>query len=1317
MSVFFKEVSSDNPVKKGDAEALLKRIGATIDPKDSDDYHTLLAAVHECGESILNLPDYQPVPDLKSYPRENIHRPSKDEQSFGNAWAHKFLIKGSPSGGHLQGKTVCIKDCIAVAGVPQFYGSDAFPAWTPSTDATVVTRVLDAGADVHGTAVCENFCNSTSSFTSAQGIVENPHRKGYSAGGSTSGGAALVSSGLIDIAIGTDQGGSIRVPSSLCGCVGFKPTHGLVPYTGITSGDAIDDHAGPLTRSVLQAAECLDVIAGYDGIDDRSLSAGPLGSFSFAESLSASSTSGPGLDGLRVGILTEGFEQSIVQPEVREIVRSAARKMEALGAVVEEVSVPLHLQGPAIWTIQQRISGAAGVLGHAHGRRVLGLTEFEQARLPWTAENFSKLFPSTQNTVINGLYLAEKFPGLYGKAVNIGRQIRDAYEHAFKTFDVLVMPTTPYVAPKHGTKGSPRECFEPSIGLTTNTAVFNVTGHPAMSLPVGFAPAKDDPSVSLPVGMQIVGGLWQEKKVLRVAPIPKPGYRTPQETMLSHGNQQTQQVSGRRRGEGGIAFKHACSYCGRTFKRSEHLERHVRTHTKEKPFICHCGAAFTRRDLLTRHQRIAAHGTSIRASDGGQSSTSPDVAVEPDVAAANAAASLSSMSATWAQRSQYMSNQPPIAHHDGSPHNFSHPVLDQAIFGQGQEHIVGFDRFGEFANFLDGVGLPIEWSPYFGEPDLEEDEAINPISRHSRAGSTAPVGRGTRPSTPFSSWLPSAPERSGLPQNVPEAESRGTSDIPSFRVSEEQCHQLIQQLSLFEHVLPTGFKLPSRHSLTRYVTSYFEGFHLHMPFIHSYTWRMSDYPLELVLALATMGAQYCFERQVSERLFNAAKAVLIDKLGRKPFALGNRAGSFASLENYSPQPEPPDSYLQCSSLPPVTILMGYATWEPKESQVREALTLQGLLVRILRLIGLEEDVQSDRDLDEMSPDAAWPLWLSRESARRAKLIAFTFLHTHSVAYDVYPVLRSNELRLRLPCCTKEWKAASAGQWIAARRDVVKEQLDFQQAMALLLRNSDGTAPLDPLPTPLGNYVLLHGLLQRIHIVRDLSLPIMDQTASLPNEEVCKLERALRSWTTGWQQAPESTLDPKNESGPIPFTSSSLLGLAYVRIYLNLGPYRQLETRDPARVASALYRSPPVKRSDGVISALLYAAHALSIPVRLGIDRVARSQAFFWSVRHSLSALECAILLSKWLYELTTNHRSEDSEDRILHWVRCIVEEAYAAVDFDGEQSEFQGDPLSLSFAVLRIWAHFFKSNTQWPFINMIGSSLEMYRDLLARRPA
>ncbi|KAK5789343.1 hypothetical protein VI817_008467 [Penicillium citrinum] len=497
----------------GDAEALIEPLGLTIDPNESSDFHTLLAAVHDCAEGVNALPDYQPVPNKTKYPRENVRRCTAEEQVFGQAWSHKFLIRGNPEGGVLAGKSVSVKDVVAVADVPQLLGSDVTPAWTPSTDATVVTRLLDAGASIHGTSTCEHYCHSTSSYTSAQGTIENPHAPGYSAGGSTSGGAALVSGGLVDITIGGDQGGSIRVPAALCGCVGLKPTHGRVPYTGISSGDALVDHAGPLARTTLEVAICLDVISGYDGIDDRSLGSSKLGSTRFATAIE----NGPRrLDGLRIGLVREGFEHSAVDPTVRESVFTAAKKFESLGATVEEVSLPDHLHGPALWTILSRIAGAQTLLGQNTGRRGLCMMEAEMNRLPWSNEGFQRAFPSTKNVIINGLYLMSRFPNIYGKTVNIGRQVSDKYQKLFEEYDALVMPTTPVVAPKHGKWGPPLESLKPSIGLTINTAIFNVTGHPAMSIPVGFAPAKDDAKVMLPVGMQIVGGLWQEEKILQV---------------------------------------------------------------------------------------------------------------------------------------------------------------------------------------------------------------------------------------------------------------------------------------------------------------------------------------------------------------------------------------------------------------------------------------------------------------------------------------------------------------------------------------------------------------------------------------------------------------------------------------------------------------------------------------------------------------------------------------------------------------------------------------------------------------------------------
>jgi amidase len=125
---------------------------------------------------------------------------------------------------------VCLKDCIAVAGVPQTLGTKIIEPWTPEGDATVVTWALEAGAEIVGTANCENLCQSTSSFSSAYGIVENPFAEGFSAGGSTSGPAALVAGGIVDIAIGADQGGSIRVPAALCGCKSPKCLSGTIIY-------------------------------------------------------------------------------------------------------------------------------------------------------------------------------------------------------------------------------------------------------------------------------------------------------------------------------------------------------------------------------------------------------------------------------------------------------------------------------------------------------------------------------------------------------------------------------------------------------------------------------------------------------------------------------------------------------------------------------------------------------------------------------------------------------------------------------------------------------------------------------------------------------------------------------------------------------------------------------------------------------------------------------------------------------------------------------------------------------------------------------
>ncbi len=148
-------------------------------------------------------------------------------------------------------------------------GASTLEGYVPDVDATIVTRILDAGGTILGKSVCEYFCFSGGSHTSSSGPVHNPRRQGYSAGGSSSGSAALLAAGEVDLAIGGDQGGSIRIPAAYCGIYGMKPTHGLVPYTGVMPIELTIDHTGPMSATVADNALLLEVFAGPDGLDPR----------------------------------------------------------------------------------------------------------------------------------------------------------------------------------------------------------------------------------------------------------------------------------------------------------------------------------------------------------------------------------------------------------------------------------------------------------------------------------------------------------------------------------------------------------------------------------------------------------------------------------------------------------------------------------------------------------------------------------------------------------------------------------------------------------------------------------------------------------------------------------------------------------------------------------------------------------------------------------------------------------------------------------------------------------------------------------------
>ena len=315
--------------------AVAEDLGMNMSPADLESYSELLQPNFAAYDVIEAMPDY--LPEVK-YPRTPGYRPEGEENKH-NAWYVKTNIKGAPSG-KLSGKTIAIKDNVCVAGVPMMNGASTLEGYVPDTDATIVTRILDEGGTIVGKTHCEYFCFSGGSHTNATGPVHNPHRMGYSAGGSSSGSGVVVAMGEADMAIGGDQGGSIRMPASYCGIYGMKGTHGLVPYTGVMPIEITLDHTGPMTNNVRDNALLLEVIAGADGLDPRQYAPKVA---PYTKALDG------GVKGLRIGIVKEGFGHANSEEDVDAKVMAASRLFAKLGATVEEISVPMHLVGPAIW--------------------------------------------------------------------------------------------------------------------------------------------------------------------------------------------------------------------------------------------------------------------------------------------------------------------------------------------------------------------------------------------------------------------------------------------------------------------------------------------------------------------------------------------------------------------------------------------------------------------------------------------------------------------------------------------------------------------------------------------------------------------------------------------------------------------------------------------------------------------------------------------------------------------------------------------------------------------------------------------------------
>src|SRR3954451_19244482 len=329
---------SIQPPSREDVERIAQAFHRTLTDEELEAFDALFGPA-AAGYARLDELEDESLP--VSYPRADRGRRPQPDEYESNGWVWRCSVPGAADG-PLAGKTVGVKDNVCVAGIPMLNGSPIMEGYVAREDATVVTRLLDAGAEIVGKTAVPAFCFDGGGIT---GYPEpqpvNPHDPAYLCGSSSNGSAAVLVEGQCDMALGGDQGGSIRLPASWSGCVGHKPTHGLVPYTGIFPIELTLDHIGPMARTVADCALMLDALAGPDGLDPRQINVVVQDYVSTLE---------VGADGLRVGVLLEGFEiPDVSEPDVDAAVRAAADVLAQAGAQVEEVSIPMHRDGLAIW--------------------------------------------------------------------------------------------------------------------------------------------------------------------------------------------------------------------------------------------------------------------------------------------------------------------------------------------------------------------------------------------------------------------------------------------------------------------------------------------------------------------------------------------------------------------------------------------------------------------------------------------------------------------------------------------------------------------------------------------------------------------------------------------------------------------------------------------------------------------------------------------------------------------------------------------------------------------------------------------------------
>ncbi len=423
-----------------------------------------------------------------------------EDRARAQAAAVDAVVAAGNDPGPLAGVPIALKDNMCTRGAPTTCSSKMLEGWKPPYDATVVSRLEAAGALVVGKTNLDEFAMGSSTENSAFGPTRNPHDPSRVPGGSSGGSAAAVGAGLVPVSLGSDTGGSIRQPASLCGVVGVKPTYGAVSRYGLIAFASSLDQIGPFATTVGDAALVLDAISGHDPLDATSIPAA-------IPTVSSALTNG--VAGKRIGIIDELMGEGIDEDVLRQT-ELAAEAFRSAGATVERVSIPATIYGLAAYYLiapAEASSNLARYDGVRYGARVDG-GNVEAMNIATRTAGFGD---EVKRRIMLGTYALSSgyYDAYYGKAQRVRSLIAAEFATAYEQFDLLLSPTSPSTAFELGAKSDPMALYMCDVC----TIPSNLVGHPAMSVPFGSG---DD---GLPIGVQILAPMLHEPAMFAAAAV------------------------------------------------------------------------------------------------------------------------------------------------------------------------------------------------------------------------------------------------------------------------------------------------------------------------------------------------------------------------------------------------------------------------------------------------------------------------------------------------------------------------------------------------------------------------------------------------------------------------------------------------------------------------------------------------------------------------------------------------------------------------------------------------------------------------------